>query len=297
MSDAVSPHGFTVTRRGYDTAQVDQALVRSTAQRDAAWERLSGLGNRMRALEQTLIDAAAAEKAAAEAPPAAYAVLSDRAARLLALAQEESVHLRTEAEAWTEALDTEVRADAARCAQEGADDAARLRGSADEAFRRELDRARATAEGLRGEADRAARATREAAAGHAAELAAGSEQAAEAERARQAVLQQAADQALAEAETEQDAREAALSGRAERRQGEAERHLAAMRLSAAATEAEAVTAAERLLEAARREAERIAAAAEREALASAEQQAELRAHLDHIRATLTALTGAAAGEP
>ncbi|MHA6762548.1 hypothetical protein [Streptacidiphilus sp. PAMC 29251] len=293
MSDAVSPHGFTVTRRGYDSAQVDQALIRFTAERDAAWERLSGLGNRMRALEQKLIDAAAAEQAAAEAAPPTYAELSERAARLLVLAQEESVQLRTETEAWTEALDTEARADARRQLEDGENYAARLRGAADDSFRRDLDRARATAEAERGEADREARAAREDAAGYAAELRARAEEAAESVRLRLAALQHTADQAQAAADAEHAAAEAALTARAERRQSEAERHLKAMKATAAGTEAEAATTAERLLGAARREAERIAAGVERERLAYAEQQEELKAHLDHIRTTLVTLTGAA----
>jgi hypothetical protein len=47
-----------------------------------------------------------------------------------------------------------------------------------------------------------------------------------------------------------------------------------------------------IVEAAQREAERITAAAGREQAAFAERRDELQAHLDHIRTTLTALTGA-----
>ena len=295
-SDAVSPHGFTLTRRGYDPAQVDQALSRFIADRDAAWQRLSGLGDRMRALEQTLLDAAEAEQAAAQKPPPTYAELGERAARLLVLAQEEAAQLRAGAERWIEALDTESRADARRHQEDAEGYAAQRRGSADEAFRRALDAARATAGTTRGEADRESRAVIDQAAGYAAELRLRGEQTAEEVRRRLSALQHTADQADAAAEAEAVARETESAVAAERRQDEAERHLKAMRAAAAATTAEAAAAAERLVEAAQREAERVAAGTERERLALAEERDQVQAHLDHILTTLTALTGAAVAE-
>ena len=291
MSDAVSPqHGFPMARRGYDPDQVERAMVELTEGRDQAWERLSGLGNRMRALEQQLIDAA---KAAEEAEPPSFAHLSERAGRLLVITEEEASAIRAEAEDWVDALDAEARADGQQSRAEGDDQAVRLRAAADEGHRRELERARSRAEAERADADREARTLRDEAAGYAGGVRDRAQEIAETTRTRLAALQHRADQELAGTEAAAVAQEEQLTSGAEHKQGEAERHRKAMQAMAEEIEAEAATRVERVLEAGRREAERIGAAAERDRAAFAERRDELQAHLDHIRTTLTALTGAA----
>ncbi|MEY9963047.1 cell division septum initiation protein DivIVA [Streptacidiphilus sp. MAP12-16] len=295
MSDAVSPHGFTVTRRGYDPDQVEHSLARLTAERDAAWERLSGLGHRMRALEQKLLDAAEAERAAqaaAEADPPSYLQLSDRAARMLVLAEEEAVQLRSDAEEWTESLDTRTRADAQQFRANAEGYAAQQRRVAEEAHRRELDRARAQAEAERADADRESRAVGEAADEYVVGRHADAEAAAEAARVRLVGLQHDADQEQAATDARGVAWEHQVTAGADRKRTEAERHHKAMQAKAAEIDAEAATQAERILEAAQREAARIAAAAEREQALFTQHRDELQAHLEHIRTTLTTLTGA-----
>ncbi|MEZ0091249.1 hypothetical protein [Streptacidiphilus sp. EB129] len=300
MSDAVSPHGFSVTRRGYDPAQVERLLARLTRDRDEAWQRLSGLGDRMRALEQRLIDAAeaaSAARAAEEAAPPTFAELGERAARIVDLATAEAEQLRVDAGQWIDALDARTRAEAQQLRADAEHAAVQLCDAADEAHRRELERARAQSEAERGAADRDARSLREQADAYAGDVRARAEQA---ERAASAWLTEqlrAADQEQAEAEARWTAWEAEVGAGAQRKQVEAERHRRAMQAKADEMDAEAATRAERIVEDARREAERIAEAAARDQAAHAERRDALQAHLDHIRTTLTTLTGAPAPAP
>lgn len=99
MSDAIPSYGFTAARRGYAPEQVDRALAALTAQRDAAWQRLSQLGARIRDLETAL---ETARQEAAEAPAPDYTALSEQAADLMAIAENEARNIRDKAERFAE---------------------------------------------------------------------------------------------------------------------------------------------------------------------------------------------------
>jgi hypothetical protein len=294
MSDAVSPHGFTVARRGYRADQVQRAVDEVTAARDSAWQRLSDLGEQARGLEQELADAV---RAAAEAEPPSFAELGEGAVRLLALAQEQASLLAADAARLAEQQTARARGDAAQLSTGIRDYAARVRAEADQAYRSGLERARAEAEALTAEAGREARSVREAAGAEAAET--GARAGAESQEAQDRLAEHrlAADREQQEHEQRLQVWEQEVTAGAERRQGEAERHLGAVRALVADIDADAGAEAGRVIEAAHREAARIAAVSEREQAVLAERRTELQAHLDHIRQTLTVLTGADPDEP
>ena len=294
MSDAVSPHGFTVARRGYEIRQVEQAVDAVTAERDRAWQRLADLGEFSRRLEQELSDAV---RAAAEAGPPDFAHLSERAVRLLALAEEEAATLRSEAEQAADRMDSRAYADAAKLTADIRTYATRLTTGADEAARRQLAWARSEAESELAEAGREARSVLEAAEAAAEEIRARAAAATRDSEAWLAGRQLAADQEQQAQEAEAAARLERATAAVEQTLAEAERYHKTMRARAADIDADAATTAERVIGAAYREAARIADASLREEEVFAEQRAELRAHLDHIRQTLTALVPAAAPDP
>ena len=290
MSDAVSPHGFTVSRRGYETNQVEQAIDEVTTERDRAWQRLADLGEQVRGLEQQLADAV---RAVAEAGPPAFAELGEGAVRLLALAEEEASRLAAESARLTEQQTVRSRGDVARLSAGTRDYATRLCAEADEAYRRELEWAQEQAGGARAEAEREAAATGAAADAEVAAIGARAETLSREAQDWLTGQQHAADQAEEAQEARLLAWEQEITAGAQRKLGEGERHLKAMQARAADVDADAATQAERTVEAAHREAARIASVTEREQAVFAERRGELQAHLDHIRDTLTALTGAA----
>jgi len=289
MSDAVSAHGFTVTRRGYEAGQVEQAVAEVTAARDRAWQRLADLGELSRRLEQELAEAV---RAAAEAAPPSFAGLSERAVRLLDLAEEEAAALRAETVRTAERTEARSRADAAKLTADIRTYATRLTGEADQAARDELARARALAEAELADAAREAGAVQQAALEQAAKVKAAAAAVVHESEAWLATRKLAADQEQQQKEAQAAAVQEQAVTEVERLLGEAERHRRAMRDRAAELEADAATRAEQLLGAAHREAARIADVSDREQQLFAEQSGSLQAHLDHIRQTLTALVGA-----
>ncbi|MFJ6212658.1 hypothetical protein ACIQGZ_04910 [Streptomyces sp. NPDC092296] len=291
MSDAVSAYDFTTARRGYAPEQVERAVTALVAQRDDAWERLSLLGAEIRELETGL---ATALQAAEDAPPPDFGLLGERAAGLLAMAEAEAAAVREEA-ARTAGQLRKLALDDAKRQTDSADSAAKAaRSSADEEAEQTLAQARARAAELLEAAERESRETRETAEREAAErreLAEQQRRESEAElaaRLRQAVEEAATDNAR---EQEIEDRIAAVG---ERRDRESAQHRNAVGARVQELDAEARTRAERLLDRARAEAERIAAGAEREQRAYEERREQVQLHLGHIRQTLATLTGMAA---
>ncbi|WP_037608142.1 coiled-coil domain-containing protein [Streptacidiphilus rugosus] len=292
MSDLTTPNAadFPLIRKGYDVDQVDQALARLTAARDEAWQRLAGLGDEMRALERRLMDLREAQQAA-EATVPDFEVLSPRAAGLLVTAEDEAEAVRSDAVQEANRIDSAARTDARRSRTTAGEFADRLRAAADESHRRELERARAQAEALRAEADRETRAIREATTAHAEEAGARAETASREAHAWLAGQQRAADQEFAAHDVKVLAWEDEIVAVGDRKLAEVDRHLKAMQVKAEQIEADAATQAERRLEKGRRDAERIAEQSAREETAFAERRDLIQSQLDHIRETLTALTG------
>ncbi|MFB7675449.1 hypothetical protein ACFC26_28960 [Kitasatospora purpeofusca] len=292
MSDAVPQYGFTVARRGYAPEQVDRALTAYTAQRDEAWERLSVLGSGIREMERRLAEV---RQAAADAPEPDYEVLSEQAAGLARTAENEARAVRDKAERAAEDLRDEVY-EAGQAADRAAKEYATVtRNEADAAARRTDERTRAEAETIRADTDREVRSVRDAATAHAAQVRVAAAEASERAEAKLAELRRKADETFAEAQTRADSEDAAISSTAERRVKEAEQFRDGVLGRIKQSDAEAQARADELIEQARREAERINAATEREHREFSARLETVQQHLDHIKATLASLTGAAVG--
>ncbi|TQF03685.1 hypothetical protein E6W39_17420 [Kitasatospora acidiphila] len=292
MSDAIPSYGFTAARRGYAPEQVDRALAALTAQRDAAWQRLSQLGARIRDLETAL---EAARQEAAEAPAPDYTALSEQAADLMAIAENEARNIRDKSERFAE----DTRDDtyqAGQAAQKSAEEfATTTRAEADQAARRTDERSRAEAERLRGEADRDARAIRDTATAEAAKLRVAAAEAGERAETKLAELRREADERFAAEEAAAQAADGKSSALAEQRLKESEQHREATIGMVKQIDTEAQARADQLVEQARREAERINTASAEEQAAFEERLATVQTHLDTIKGTLASLTGRAVG--
>ncbi|MGV9269965.1 hypothetical protein ACWDRR_35545 [Kitasatospora sp. NPDC003701] len=292
MSDAVPQYGFTAARRGYAPEQVDRALTVFTAQRDEAWERLSVLGAGIREMERRLADI---QQAAADAPDPDYQVLSEQAAGLATMAANEARAVREAAERFAEDLRDEVYEAGQALGQAAKEYGATTRSEADQAARRTDERTRAEAEAIRADTDREARTLRDAATAHAAKVRVAAAEASELAEAKLAELRREADETFAAVAAKADAEDAEISATAERRVKEAEQYRETVLGQIKQSDAEAQARADQLIEQARREAERINAASEREQREFAVRQETVQQHLDHIKATLASLTGAAVG--
>ncbi|MFE9425212.1 hypothetical protein ACFYNO_19815 [Kitasatospora sp. NPDC006697] len=292
MSDALPSYGFTQARRGYAPEQVDRALAALTGQRDEAWQRLSVLGSQIRDLENAL---AAARQAAAEAPEPDYTTLSDQAGDLMAIAENEARQIRDKAERFSE--DTrDATYQAGQEAQQAADQyATATRAEADQAARRIDERTRAEAERLRGEADRDARTIRDTATAEAAKIRVAAAEAGERAEAKLAELRREADERFAAEEGAAQAADAKTSVAAEGRLREAEQHRESVIGLVKQIDTDAQARADKLVEQARREAERIHTESAEERAAFDERLATVQTHLDHIKGTLASLTGKAVG--
>ncbi|MER5635974.1 hypothetical protein ABT095_03340 [Kitasatospora sp. NPDC002227] len=291
MSD-VSQTGFTAARRGYAPEQVDQALAALTAERDNAWERLAVLGAGIREMEKRLADV---RQAAADAPEPDYGVLSEQAAKLMGIAEAEALAVREAAERAAED-ERDATYDAGQLLDaQSKEYAVTTRSEADQAVRRTDERSRAEAERIRAEADADARAIRDAATADAAKIRVGAAEAEERAEGKLAELRRRADEMFAAAETRADAEDTKISATAERRLKEAEQHRETVLGQIKQTEVEAQAKADQLVDAARREADRIRTASEREQKEFAARHEIVQQHLDHIKGTLAALTGAAVG--
>ncbi|MFF7632500.1 hypothetical protein ACFZB9_05025 [Kitasatospora sp. NPDC008050] len=292
MSDAIPSYGFTAARRGYAPEQVDRALTALTAQRDEAWQRLSWLGAQIRELEAVL---AATRKAAAEAPEPDYTTLSEQAADLMAIADNEARQVRDKAERFAEDTRDETYQAGQELQAEAAAYATATRAEADLAARRTDERTRAEAEKLRGEADAESRAIRDGATAEAAKIRVAAAEAGERAETKLAELRREADERFAAEEAAAAAEDAKISLAAERRLKEAEQHRESVLSLIKQIDTDAQAKADRLVEQARREADKVDAA-------SAAQRAEfdkrletVQTHLDHIKGTLASLTGKAVG--
>jgi hypothetical protein len=292
MSDAVSQHGFTVARRGYAPEQVHGTLAGLTAERDEAWERLSVLGAGLREMEKRLAEILQAKE---DAPQPDYGRLSEQAAALMAIADNESEAVRSAALRGA----GDIRDDAEKAGQAAARSAeayaTTLRGEAEQAVRETETSSRATSERIRLEAELDARATRDAATADAARIRLAAAEAEERAEAKLAELRRRSDEMFAQAEAEADAEEAKITAGAERRLREAEQHREAVLGEIRTIEGAAQTKAEDLLAAARLKAERIRVAGEADQRDFAERHATMQEQLDTIKKTLAELTGAAIG--
>ncbi|MCB5180362.1 cellulose-binding protein [Streptomyces antimicrobicus] len=290
----MSPHGFaTVRGRGYRPDEVDRAVARLSGSRDEAWERVARLTVLARRMEA---EAERLQEAVAALAPQTYDDLSERARRILALVLEEADAVRADARADAVAIAGAAEAHAERVAELARQDAQAVREQTEVRIRQALLRAEQEADQVRGAARQDAAAW------------VGEGQAAldEMRRRCDALLAEqeaerrerweTAEREYARREAEADARDREWDRYGQGRLAEARRAYAEAEESARHSQDEAEARAEELLAQARVREERVARETERLLREHAATQEEIRAHMDHVRASLAALTGRAPAE-
>jgi hypothetical protein len=290
-----SPFGFVVVRgrRGYRPDQVEDHAAGLFRETEAARAEIA----RLTALEQELTAEAArlAETVAALAPQT-YESLGERARGLLSLVEEEAAEVRLVASADAD-VRTRVAHEAATALRDGTRAAAdALRAGAEES-------ADAREAAARTEADE----TRAAARQDAADVRDGALAAFDATRQRAETLlaDQSEDQSARLDSLERDltaaadaatARENADEAAAESRLAEARQTFADAQDAARRTQEDAESTAADALAGARARADGIAEDAARVVAGHEETRTEMRARMEHVRASLATLTGRPVGE-
>jgi len=290
-SASVSPPGFvTVRGRGYRPERVEAYTAALCADRDAAWERAARLTVLARQMEE---EAERLREVVTGLAPQTYDVLGERAQRILQLGIEEADDVRAcarraaadeVAHAGTCALGTR------RAAQEEAD---ALRAEAEERARQRLLAARAEADEVRigarrevkeyrGEALAALREVRQRTAAMLAE-----------QHKEHAERWAAAEHEAAGRAAALDARHAEAVARAEAALSEAKQAFAEAEESARRGQEDAQARAAGILAEARAREERTERETERVLREHGARGEDVQAHMDHVRNSLTALTGRA----
>ncbi|MFJ9247792.1 cellulose-binding protein [Streptomyces sp. NPDC101776] len=293
-SASVSPRGFVAVRgRGYRPDQVDPYAAAISRHRDAAWERAARLTVLARDMEA---EAERLRETVARLAPQTYETLGERAQRLFHLGVEEAAALRDSARSAADDQVAQAEARAAGVLQAARDDADALRAEVEERARQRLLAARAEADDIRIGARR--------------EVKEGRTEALSALReVRQRTAAMLGDQAKehderwAGAERSLEARVVASDAeyaerlaRAEAGLAEAEQAFAEAELSDRRRQGEAAERADEVVAEARVRAERVARDTERVLREHGETWDDVQAHMDHVRSSLTALTGRAAAE-
>ncbi|AYV28108.1 hypothetical protein EES41_15400 [Streptomyces sp. ADI95-16] len=296
MSAPMSPHGpgfGTVRGRGYRMEQVDRYLARLSDSRDEAWERVARLTVLAKRMEA---EAGRLREAVSELAPQRYDDLSERARRILLLSEEEAEAVRDEAGADVLAIQGAAEAHADRATELARHDAEAVREQTEVRARQLLLRAQREADEERGGARDEAAAWRAEAAAALAEMERRS-QALLTEREQERVERRdAAERELAAREGELEARLLELDRCAEAGLAEARRALAEAEEAARHGQEDAEARGAELVAAARVREERVGRETERILREHAEAQEEMRAHMNHVRSSLAALTGRAPAE-
>ncbi|MCF3135359.1 cellulose-binding protein [Streptomyces olivochromogenes] len=288
------PHGFeTVRGRGYRPEQVDAYAEALARDRDAAWERaarLTVLAKDMEAEVEQL------RETVAQLAPQTYETLGERAQRLFQLVVEEATLVRESVRRATqeEVAQAEARALSVRqAAQEYAD---ALCAEAEERSRQRLLAAGAEADDLRIGARREVKEGR-------AEALAALREVRDRTSAMLGELAKEHAERWAEAKREVvgraeafDAEQAERLARAEAELAEAKRSVEQAEEWSRRCQHAARARAGEILTEARMQEGRIASDTQRVLREHGEQWDEVRAHMDHVRKSLTALTGRAPAE-
>ncbi|MDX2544383.1 cellulose-binding protein [Streptomyces sp. WI04-05B] len=298
MSGAAMSHGFVAgfgagRGRGYRPDQVDAYAAALSAERDAAWERAARLTVLAREMD---VESERLREVVSALEPQTYDTLGERARRLFELGVEEATAVREWGRSEARQLVAAAEAHADALLEAAGADAETVRTEAEERARHRLLAARAEADEIR------IGARREVKEGRGEALAALREM-----RLRTSGLLAEQEKEYAErwAEAERLAagREVALEARniervavAEAALSEAERAFAEAEGSVGRTEEDARIRAAEILAEARVQEERLARETERVLREHGQEWDDVQAHMDHVRSSLTTLTGRAAAE-
>ncbi|OPF72197.1 cellulose-binding protein [Streptomyces antioxidans] len=291
MGASVSRHGFTIVGgrgRGYRPAQVDRFVAELSETRDAAWERaarLTVLANELTAEAERL------REVISQLAPQTYESLGDRAQLILMAAEEEVGCLRAAAEAVAQE-EWEAAQVVARTVRDTARDEAELvREAAEVAARATLESAQVDVDELRVASRQDAKEWRTQALAELKEMRqriAGI--LAEQER-EHAERWEAAGRELAERDNAMTARLAQLEEYAQAGIADAKREYGMAEQAARLRQEDAQAQAAEIIAQARAREERLARETERTLREHVERREELKAHLEHVRGSLAALTG------
>ena len=293
-SAAVPSQGFEAVRgRGYRPGQVDAYTAALSAERDAAWERAARLTVLAREMEAETLRL---REVVTELAPQTYELLGDRARLLFELGEEEAATVRERArdEANGVVGEAQEAAEQVRAAARAAAD--EVLGEADERARHLLLAAQAEADETRISARRDVKESRGEAVAALRETRRRSETLLAEQEKEHAERRERDGCEAAERETALDARHGELAARAEEGLAEAGRALAQAGEAARHLQEDADARAADLLAGARVREERIARETERLLREHGERWDEVQAHMDHVRSSLTALTGRATAE-
>jgi DivIVA domain-containing protein len=283
-------HHFRVALRGYDQAEVDQAIAELQGRLIAAERSTTELHARLARAET----AANAAESAQPGPPT-YSSLGERVGQILTLAEQEAAALREQATAEAEGLRKEAE-QAAVAIREAADKyAEQRRRDAEAEGTRLVTDARRAADEERDAAERDAAARRqEAEAVYEQQRAAAAKAAADfettlAERRERTTAEFQAEQAAARAQLDE------LAARIEDMKAAAQRQQAEADAEARRIVEEAQERAERLTRDARAAADRVRLESDRELAAAGQRRDAINAQLSNVRQMLATLTGSAQG--
>ncbi|MFD8736824.1 cellulose-binding protein [Streptomyces sp. NPDC059618] len=293
-STPVSPYGFVAVRgRGYRPEQVDVYAAALSRDRDAAWERAARLTVLARDMEA---EAERLREAVTRLAPQTYEELGARARRIFELGEEEAGALLDEAR-------REARAEAETAEAVGRDvrEAARayageVRDEAEEWALGRLLAARAEADEVRVSARREVKENRGEVLTALREVRRRTEAVVTAQEAEHAVRWAEAERAAAEREAASDAGGLEREERARESLARAERVLAEAKEWDRHQQEDAAARAAGLVAEARVREERIARETDRVLREHGERWDHVRAHMDHVRSSLTSLTGRAPAE-
>ncbi|MER5442051.1 cellulose-binding protein [Streptomyces sp. NPDC002790] len=289
-----SQYGFVGVRgRGYRPEQVEAAAATLSGERDEAWERAAHLTVLVKEMEE---EAERLREAVANLAPQTYESLGKRAQYLLELAEEEDTAVRGAALA-----DAQAEADAARAAADEARDDAQahsdeVRGKADEYAQRRLAAGQAESDDIRVAARRDVKETRGEALAVLREMRERTDADLAAQAKEHAERTEGADREAAEQVAASEAWEAGAVAEAEERLSEAKRMLGETEEEARHSQEDAEAAAAELLARARARAERVERETESILEGHESEREELRAHMEHVRASLATLTGKSPAE-
>ncbi|MET7933834.1 cellulose-binding protein [Streptomyces sp. NPDC005322] len=290
MGASVSRQGFTIggRGRGYRPAQVDRYVAELSEVRDAAWERaarLTVLANELAAEAERL------REVIAQLAPQTYESLGDRAQLILMAAEEEVGFLRAAAEASAQEQWEAAQA-AARVVRDAArDEAERVREAAEAAARSVLESAQAEVNELRAASRQDAKEWRTEALEALKEMRQRTATALAEQEREHAGRWEAAGCELAERETAMIARITQLEEYTQAKLADAKREYGMAEQAARLRQEDAQAQAAEIIAQARAREERLARETERTLREHVERREELKAHLEHVRGSLAALTG------
>ncbi|MFD7028082.1 cellulose-binding protein [Streptomyces sp. NPDC059917] len=288
------PQGFaTVRGRAYRTDEVDRYLARLSGGRDEAWERVARLTALVRQLEE---ESQRLAVAVASLAPQTYDDLSERARRILALVREEADSVRADARADVSAIQGAAEAHADRAADLARQDADAVRDQTEVRAGQGLAHAQREADDARAQARQDATALRTQAQATLTQTRRRCEALLADQGQDHVERRDAAERELAAREAELEARHAELERHAQARLADARRESAEQEEAARHGQEDAEARAAELLAGARVREERTVRETERILREHEAAQEEMRAHMNHVRSSLAALTGRAPAE-